>query len=75
VSCPVRIRLWSHKPGGTFDCRLNEGHGPAHEATGLYPHQTISWVDGDRRAFTGEFTPCDQSSCILPAGHGGSHAA
>jgi hypothetical protein len=75
--CPVRLKAWTNPDGSAhvLDCRLDEGHGPEHAATGLFPHQTIYWLDGDRRAFTGEFTPCDESRCILPAGHRGAHSA
>jgi hypothetical protein len=72
--CPVRIRLWSGEPDGSFDCRLRAGHGGEHAANGLSRSQTIYFLDGDRRCFIGEFTTCDESRCVLPAGHHGGHA-
>ena len=75
MTCPAKLKAF---PGveGVLSCRLDAGHeGAQHDATGLFEWQTISWFEGDRRQFTGEFHPCDQSTCILPAGHRGSHAA
>ena len=34
----------------------------------------LNWNDRDRRTFRGDWTSCDQSTCILPAGHWGDHA-
>lgn len=74
-TCPVRLRAWS-KPDGIFDCRKPADHDDGrHDANGLYPGQTITWYEGDRRSFTGPFVNCDESSCLLPAGHHGDHAS
>lgn len=76
--CPVHIRVWSPDPpgqDGEFRCRLKSGHTLGqHRATGLFSWQTLTWFDGDRRCYVGEFTACDQSTCVLPAGHRGEHA-
>lgn len=72
--CPAKIKAWKAEDG-EFRCRLADSPHPQHEATGLYEHQTISWFDGDRRQFRGEFVACDESTCILPSGHHGNHAA
>lgn len=72
--CAARLKAWS-KPDGEFSCRLPAGGHEEHVATGLFEHQTIHWLEGDRRQFTGDFHPCDQSTCILPAGHHGNHAS
>ena len=72
MSCPVRIRVWP-KDDGIFDCRL-EGEHVEHEATGLFEYQVISWMDGDRRQFVGEFVECTYPSCLLPMNHHGNHA-
>lgn len=75
MTCPARLHTGAAGLGD-ISCRLDEGHGGRqHDATGLFAHQTISWFEGDRRQFTGEFHPCDQSTCLLPAGHHGRHAA
>ena len=74
AACPVRVRAWSHRSDGNFDCRLPAGHDGEHVATGLFPDQAIHWQPGDRRCFTGECVACGHSVCILPAGHHGNHA-
>jgi hypothetical protein len=58
----------------------HSGPGGLHQAVlhdYAYPGSTttIYWQEGDRRNFRGEFTPCDQSTCLLPAGHHGDHAS
>lgn len=74
TTCPQKIKLWA-KADGEFACRRPvDGH-TQHVASGLIAGQTIHWYDGDRRNFTGEFNACDQSTCILPAGHHGRHAS
>lgn len=70
MTCPAKLHTGTPSLGD-LSCRLEAGHeGGQHDATGLFEWQTISWFDGDRRLFTG----CDQSTCILPAGHSGRHA-
>lgn len=77
--CEAKLKVWS-APDGEFRCRLGNVPHKEHQATGLYPHQTIYWQDGDRRQFRGEFVPCDfvnrdQAPCVLPSGHHGNHAS
>lgn len=74
MTCPARIH--TNTPSlGDLTCRLEADHfGDEHQATGLFADQTIYWLEGDRRCFTGEFQPCDESTCCLPAGHHGRHA-
>lgn len=72
MTCPMRIRAWP-KDDGIFDCRRTDEH-DQHEATGLFEYQVISWRDGDRRQFVGEFVECSSPGCILPADHRGRHA-
>lgn len=53
---------------------------PAHvgdpEHSGLYLATTITWLDGDRRDYIGNYWPCDglDGLCILPGAHPGGHA-
>lgn len=35
---------------------------------------SITRYENDRRTFRGDLTLCDESTCILPAGHRGRHA-
>lgn len=75
MTCPAKIKVW-RAADGEFSCRLEHDPvaEPEHQATGLFDYQTIHWFEGDRRQFTGDFNPCDESTCILPAGHHGDHA-
>lgn len=71
----MKVKVWD-KPDGIFQCRMKYGHESTdkkHVATGLYEYQTIEWTDGDRRQFTGEWVPCQDPGCILPAEHQGEH--
>lgn len=34
----------------------------------------VSWLDDDRRNFTGEWVECPVQPCTLPANHRGNHA-
>lgn len=74
MTCTARLKAWE-PPEGLFSCRLPADGHREHIATGLFEHQSIHWQEGDRRQFTGDFHPCDQSTCILPAGHHGRHAS
>lgn len=62
-------------------CDLDAGHAKRHESVlrdYAYPGSatTISWDEGDRRTFRGEWTPCTwPTGCILPGTHTGNHAA
>lgn len=76
--CLARARIGGPWEWREIVCRRPEGHGPdgnpEHAGVGLYPWQTIYWLDDDRRTFRGDFVPCHQLACILPAGHRGDHA-
>ena len=34
----------------------------------------ITWLEGDRRTFRGDWARCPTVQCVLPAGHPGNHA-
>jgi hypothetical protein len=72
--CQARLKAWTGDDG-LFSCRLDADGHQEHIAPGLFATQTIHWLEGDRRQFTGDFHPCDQSTCLLPAGHHGNHAS
>lgn len=75
MRCPWKIHTGAPSLGD-LSCRLDAGHeGDEHEARGLFEHQTVTWLDGDRRQFTGDFFPCSEGTCTLPADHKGNHAS
>jgi len=77
VTCPAKIRPF---PDATeVTCLEDDGHPGGHAGVlsnyAFRGSQTvIRWLDEDRRTFRGDWTACDQSDCILPAGHRGGHA-
>lgn len=61
-------------------CAKPGDHGGPHKSDGMLMNgrempTSVTWYEDDRRTFRGELTLCDESTCILPAGHRGSHAA
>lgn len=80
MSCPSRIRPMRPINETELRCELADGHAGSHSSVlHGYAHPgsttTVTWLKGDRRAFSGDFNTCDQSTCILPAGHRGEHAS
>lgn len=76
MTCDAKIRPF---PGHDEIACEEDGDHATH--TGVirnkaYPgsETKLSWMENDRRTFRGVWTPCDQSDCILPAGHHGNHA-
>jgi hypothetical protein len=64
-------------PNGDFTCEKDADDHVEHQAhthSPTNPDQLITWFDGDRRNYQGEFQPCDESTCSLPAGHARGHA-
>lgn len=78
MTCEAKIRPF---PNPTeVRCELPDDGHAKHQATlrdYAYPGSatTMDWFEDDRRTFRGEWTHCDESTCILPAGHQGRHAA
>lgn len=77
TSCSAKIRPF---PSATeVTCLEDDGHSGIHAGVlsdYAFPgsQTVIQWLDADRRTFRGQWTPCDQSDCVLPAGHRGNHA-
>ena len=77
--CEAKIRPFRGVNETELRCALGATPHDKHQATLTdYAYKgsstEMSWLDTDRRTFRGEFTTCDQSTCILPAGHSGNHA-
>lgn len=76
--CPARIR--PTEAIGVIACLEPDGHGPQHQgviADFAYPgsRTRLTWLDSDRRNFTGDWIKCPHGSCLLPANHRGDHAS
>lgn len=83
-NCPWSIR-WGTTAETTTKCDLashtsSDSTDPAyHEGRGLFAHQRIRWMHGDRREYQGEWPGyCTKlggsafhGGCTLPAGHHG----
>jgi hypothetical protein len=59
---------WGHI---RIECDNKNEHGSEH--SGMLLQTRVSWLEGDRRDYVGEFIPCLDPKCILPQ-HTGSHA-
>jgi hypothetical protein len=77
--CPAMIRPFPHNL--VLRCRREEhlpgdGRHEALLADYAYPgsRTLLTWLDSDRRNFTGPWIECPQLGCSLPAGHRGDHA-
>lgn len=78
MTCQWKIRLF---PNATeLTCEKDEsGHRTEHEATlrdYAYPGSAtvVTWAYEDRRSFVGEWAPCPNDGCVLPARHPRGHA-
>lgn len=54
-----------------FDLNVHEG--TARDMAYPGSDTKITWLDTDRRNFTGDWLECPSEGCILPAGHRGNH--
>ena len=78
-TCDVKIK-WGMSPDTITTCDKDPAHvsaGERHEGPGLpeFDYQRIQWFPGDRREFTGEWTPCTRvPGCVLCDGHHGNCA-
>jgi hypothetical protein len=77
VTCPSKIRPL---PNPTeIRCEKPENHRYEHRGV-LRDYAkpgsvtTVTWQQNDRRAFIGEWAPCDSTGCVLPRFHPGDHA-
>lgn len=79
MSCDARIRPMRPINETEVLCEEPDGHVSGHQGTLRdYAYRgsatTMSWLDGDRRTFHGEW-PGGCPDCILPLGHRGGHAS
>ena len=78
--CGARIRPMVPINDTELRCEQPDTHGePTHTATlrdFAYPgsRTQVTWLDSDRRNFTGEWIECPVQPCTLPAHHRGNHA-
>lgn len=72
MACPHRCAIIGPGIKHLIDCTVEGEHASEHNGR-LYATQ-VTWLDGDRRDFTGEFIECPVPHCILPAGHRGNDA-
>lgn len=77
TDCPAKIRPMTAQV--EINCERKAHSDLQHRGTlrdFAYPGSatTITWMDTDRRNFTGEFIECPQLGCVLPWGHRGEHA-
>lgn len=74
--CDAKIKLSDDMPFVQCDLE-SEKHSPHVGVLKDYAYPgsktTIVWQESDRRNFRGKFTECDESTCLLPAGHNGDH--
>jgi hypothetical protein len=76
MTCPAKIRPFPNSI--EVSCGLpHDGH-TSHEGEVrdyAFPGSVsmLYWEEGDRRTFSGDWNSCDESTCILPAGHHGNH--
>ena len=78
--CAARIAPFVPIHAAVVECREPAGHAGKHQgviADYAYPgsRTILSWLDSDRRNFTGEWIECPLPGCILPAGHPREHAS
>ena len=85
MACPNKIRPFRPVREVELECQGCDAGGAVHRAIlrdfGFKGNETlISWMDSDRRNFTGTWRECKLRTgaghpCILPYNHRGDHAA
>jgi hypothetical protein len=81
MQCIAKIRPFSNINDVELQCEQESGHPEdnyhgafllnyAYEGSSTY----ITWDHADRRNFTGDWVPCPNKGCVLPADHIGNHA-
>ena len=75
--CDAKIRPFPNPHEVT--CERDDGPHDEHKGAVrdyAYPGSKteLTWFESDRRTFRGEWARCPLTGCVLPAGHGGSHA-
>ncbi len=77
--CDVKIRPFWPRNDIELQCEMDSAEHETHQGTVrnyAYPGSVtvITWLTGDRRSFLGEWKPCYNKGCVLPAWHHGNHA-
>ena len=78
--CGARIRPMVPISSIELRCERPDTHVESTHSSTLrdyaYPGSAtvVSWLDHDRRNFTGEWIECPVQPCTLPANHRGNHA-
>ena len=77
VQCPVKMRPFPNDTEIRCEilARIEHTRHTGDLRDYAYPGSvtTMSWDDGDRRIFTGEWAKCSSPGCVLPAGHIRNH--
>ena len=77
-ACDAKIRPFRGRNETEVQCEVEKVHsvhsGIVRDYAWPGSETTISWEEGDRRNFRGEFTECSHLGCTLPAEHWGGHA-